>query len=396
MKTRSVLIYLLLITCLPLLLMACKQTKSNEKELTVVDVIKQYPKKGAIPIQDIAEVEYIPLETNDRFLCNEDAGSFARIGENIIYYNFEDETIFIFDKTGKAIQRINRKGQSGEEYISFHQVVYDSENEDLYLLSGNEIIVYDQASNFKRRFSQEIILDETYNLPYLYDRIYNFSKDYLLCFRSNFACYMDIPSFLVISKQSGKKIKDISIPYEKCIVRYVGSPEKGTVQGIYGHLRPMVKSGNDIILNEASSDTIYKLLPDLSLVPVMARKPSIQKMKIPVFLSINMETARYYFMTSVKKEEALPYTPLMYDKQTKEIREQNFYNADDLSKKKLVIGSAANEEFIALDDSTAYLSIPAFQLKEAYENGELKGRLKEIAAKLKEDDNPVLMLIKLK
>jgi hypothetical protein len=397
MKTRNVVAHLLLISCLLLLLMTCKQKPDNEKGLLIVDVIKHYPKKGAIPIQDIAEVEYIPLETNDQFLCNEGAGNFAYIGEVIIYYNYSgDESILVFDKTGKAIKKINRKGQSGEEYISLRQVIYDNENEELYLTSGTEIIVYDLAGNYKRRFPQMIILDETYNLPYFYDRIYNFTKDYLLCFRSNFACYMDIPSFLVVSKQSGEKIEDISISYEKCIVKYIGDPEKGTVEGIYGNIIPAVKSENCIILNESSSDTIYKLLPDFSLIPMMARKPSIQKMEIPVFFSINMETTRYYFMTSVRKEEKLPYIPLMYDKQKKEITEQNFYNADDLSKKKTVIGAAANEELIAIDNQFAYLSIPAFQLTEAYENGKLTGKLKEVASKLKEDDNPVLMLIKFK
>jgi hypothetical protein len=396
-EKKDILIYLLLAGCLPLLLITCKQKQSKEEDIVIVDVTKRYPQKEAVPIQDIADVEYIPLETNDRFLCHE-AGVFVSIGgEDIIYYNFwGDETIFIFDKNGKAKTRINRKGQSGEEYISLRQVVHDDENNELYVLSINDIIVYDLPGNYKRRFPQISIEDETYGLPYLYDRIYNFNKDYLLCFRDNFACYMNMPSFLIVSKQSGEKVEDISISYEKCIEKYVGSPEKGAVQSIYRNIRPTVKTGSYTILNESSSDTIYKLMPDLSLIPLMARKPSIRNMKIPVFLNINMETSRYYFMTSVKKEEKLPYVPLMYDKQTGEITEQNFYNADDLSKKKVVIGASANEEFIAIDDKHAYLSVPAFQLKKAYDNETLTGKLKKIASNLKEDDNPVLILIKFK
>jgi hypothetical protein len=402
MITKNTLIYCLLTGCLLLLLITCKQSK--EQNIVTVDVTKQYMQKDAIPIQDIAEVEYIPLETNERFLCNEEAGGFAFIGnEVIIYYNFyNDESILIFDKTGKAMTKINKKGQSGEEYISLRQVVYDSEPDELYILTPTDIVVYDLSGNYKRRFSQVVtnaqiaIGDETYDFPYLYDGIYNFNKDYLLCFRDNATCYVNIPSFFVVSKHSGEKIEDISIPCEKCIEKYVGSPEEGTVQGIYSNVRPAVKTGGYTILNESSSDTIYKLTPDLSLIPIMARKPAIQNMKIPVFLNINMETDRYYFMTSVKKEEKLPYTPLIYDKQTGEIAEQNFYNTDDLSKKKIVVGAAANEEFVAIDDKRAYLSIPAFRLKEAYDNGTLTGRLKEIASKLKEDDNLVLMLITFK
>ena len=40
------------------------------------------------------------------------------------------------------------------------------------------------------------------------------------------------------------------------------------------------------------------------------------------------------------------------------------------------------------------VTLDAYQLVEAYEKGELKGKLKEIAAKLDEEDNPVIMLVK--
>ena len=36
------------------------------------------------------------------------------------------------------------------------------------------------------------------------------------------------------------------------------------------------------------------------------------------------------------------------------------------------------------------------ELIEAYEKGQLKGKLKEIAAELEEDSNPVIMLVKYK
>ena len=40
--------------------------------------------------------------------------------------------------------------------------------------------------------------------------------------------------------------------------------------------------------------------------------------------------------------------------------------------------------------------IPAYQLCEAYEAGKLKGKLKEVASKLKEDDNDVIIIYKFK
>jgi len=38
--------------------------------------------------------------------------------------------------------------------------------------------------------------------------------------------------------------------------------------------------------------------------------------------------------------------------------------------------------------------LESYQLVEAYEKGELKGRLKDIAAELDAEDNPVIMLVK--
>jgi hypothetical protein len=56
----------------------------------------------------------------------------------------------------------------------------------------------------------------------------------------------------------------------------------------------------------------------------------------------------------------------------------------------MIRNSAANDE-IAFQRK-----IESYQLVEAYEKGELKGRLKEIAAELDVEDNPVIMLVKYK
>ena len=50
------------------LLVSCQGTKRAETQaLSVVDMTKSYPEKEIV-LQDIADVEYIPLETTDDFL----------------------------------------------------------------------------------------------------------------------------------------------------------------------------------------------------------------------------------------------------------------------------------------------------------------------------------------
>ena len=48
------------------------------------------------------------------------------------------------------------------------------------------------------------------------------------------------------------------------------------------------------------------------------------------------------------------------------------------------------------DTSQCYHLLEAFKLKEALEEGKLKGELKSIAEKLDEEDNPVLMVVEFK
>jgi hypothetical protein len=120
-------------------------------------------------------------------------------------------------------------------------------------------------------------------------------------------------------------------------------------------------------------------------------------MEPEVFLFPSVLTDRYYFMQTLKKEfdlatmKGFPGTDLVYDRQEKAIFEYTVYN-DDYSNKK-----AVSMNTVPVNDEIATLqSLEAYQLVESYEKGELKGRLKEIAAGLDEDSNPVIMLIKQK
>ena len=84
-----------------------------------------------------------------------------------------------------------------------------------------------------------------------------------------------------------------------------------------------------------------------------------------------------------------PKTHLVYDKQEKSIYEYTVIN-DDFSTKTLVDMSQKT-----INNEIAFsLKLEADELVEALEKGQLKGKLKEIAAGLEEEDNPVIMLVK--
>lgn len=145
---------------------------------------------------------------------------------------------------------------------------------------------------------------------------------------------------------------------------------------------------NDYILVELSADTVYRYSSDQTMKPFIVRTPSIQSMDPEVYLFLSMFTDRYYFMETFIKGGG-HQADLMYDKQVNSLFTYKVYNGDYTNDKEAFLKSdPINYEI----PSRQYLE--AGELVEDYEKGVLKGKLKEIAAKLDPEDNPVIMLIK--
>ena len=134
----------------------CKRLDQTADDLITVDVTNDSFPKKELALQDFMDVEYIPLETNDDFV---NQGFVQAIGkEFILVKNYRDDgDIFVYDRTGKAIRKINRKGQGGEEYISCRSVTLDEENNEMFIndFLARKIKVYDLEGNFKRSIKQK-------------------------------------------------------------------------------------------------------------------------------------------------------------------------------------------------------------------------------------------------
>lgn len=82
---------------------------------------------------------------------------------------------------------------------------------------------------------------------------------------------------------------------------------------------------------------------------------------------------------------------LVYDKQENALFSYILYNDDFINKEEVSLTSEPRNPEIAICQT-----LDAPDLVEAYEKGQLKGKLKEIAANLDEESNPVVMLLKRK
>lgn len=95
-----------------LVMTGCGQRQTDNNDIITVDVTKSYSSKKKLILQDFMDVEYIALETNDEFI---NQGFVQAIGKDVILVTnyIDDGDIFVYDRTGKAIRKINRKGQGG-------------------------------------------------------------------------------------------------------------------------------------------------------------------------------------------------------------------------------------------------------------------------------------------
>ncbi|MDR2775187.1 MAG: 6-bladed beta-propeller [Tannerella sp.] len=365
------------------------QRQAGDEEFITVDVTKEYSPKKELILQDFMDVEYIALETNDDFL---NQGFVQAIGEKFILVKNrkDDGDIFVYDRTGKALRKINRKGEGGEEYTRVYNITLDEDSEEMFVndLHKSEIFVYDLHGNFKRSLNHK---DSGGSL--FYTDIFNYDADNLICYDQ----YNKEIAFVLISKQDGSITEEIKIPFkEKKLLQQMLRDGEKTLTVSPGPSRSIIPFKGNWLLAEFSSDTVYDFLPDYGLRPFLVRTPSIHSMDPEVFLLLRLFSERYIFMEAVENKYDFDnnsgFKPVffMYDKQEKAVLGYTVYNGDFSIKKEMymVATRPVNHEI------ESWYPLEAHRLVESYENGELKGRLKEIAATLDEDSNPVIMLIK--
>ena len=383
------------------LLFGCGDGKQKDSDgLIRVDVSKSYPKKELI-LQDLFDIEYVPLETTDEMLTE---GHIQYISDNyMIFKNLGRMAgeIFIFDRQGKAVRKINRLGQSGEEYLNILGIDYDEQADELFVNShySDKVFVYDSEGNYKRSFDY---LDGT-----LYDPIKILDEERLIAYDDYFE-YDKVPEkrdcYLILSREDGRLLEKIHIPYEEkkslIILRRDLNGKLTGNWGIRNTLMPPYQDG--WLLIEPSADTIYTYSASRGLMPLIVRTPPVNEMDPEVFLFPTIFTDRYVFMQAVERsfnfgiDKDVPRTNLIYDKTEQTAYEGEVINRDfEGTPVNLWFAHRVIMEFN--DDEIAFATrLDAPDLVEALNDGKLRGPLKEIASRLDEEDNPVILIAKYK
>ena len=345
--------------------------------LWTFDVTKKYPTKE-IYIQDIADVDYIPLETNDSILWR---------GREVLYLDDDyivganrNNGVYFHDGKGKVLNMFNKMGQGPKEYLDMYKVQYDKKSDEIYINDMFKYYVYDKEGNFKRSFQG--IEDK------LYSRIEQFfilNEDELIQYNYN-------NHYTRVSRLTGEHLGDIKLGVADSTTTLHFRKNNMIFNTIVSHF---TKDKEGYIITSFSSDTTYLLTSNLQLKSIGVRILPVSSQDVPVFLLPVKNTPRYYFMSTIKKEDSFPVKAYMMDKKTNQI-----YYLKDYFKNKDYIGLKVHLDMFGpsvladLPNNVCVQSLNITKLCEAYEEGKLSGKLKDIAANLKEDDNPVLMIIK--
>lgn len=381
MKTNY---FLLLAT---VILTACSGEKQTEHLMTV-DLGKDYPEKE-LTLQDFMEVEYIPLETTEEFVTY---ANLKAVGEKLFVLSSDGKLVLFNRYTGKGIRVIEHQGQGAEEYTFPSYIVLDEKNGELFVNDTGirKILVYDLEGNFQRSFSHPG--------EYHITSLQAFDGDYLLGHDEHMfykdlnnlqAIDLEQASFFLISKQDGSIVKEIKMPMGKVNVPMVN------VGGIVSVtvIPTVMPLQDDMLIIENSADTIYRFTAKgHQLEPFMAKKTSTDPERL---VTIGTVTPQYCFFQIIDKTldtktgRGFPHLDLVYDRQTNKVFKVTVLNADFTTRETVnMIRNAQNGSIACIQ------TLQAHKLIEANEKNELTGKLKEIASKLDEDSNPVLMIMK--
>ena len=141
---------------------ACCQSNNHVTLLPGMESIDIHPDKAkmedALASKYIDSCQYIPLESADSIMI----GYIQQIFEDKDRFYIHDsasDIVFIYDKNGHFISKIDRKGRGNNEYIKIAAMHVDPENSDIIILCdrSQSLIRYDRDGKFIGRTEHKFI-----------------------------------------------------------------------------------------------------------------------------------------------------------------------------------------------------------------------------------------------
>jgi hypothetical protein len=352
---------------------------------------------GNLVLSDIAnEIQYIPLETNEYNLI----GNVNKIKFNDDYIFVQDKnppSLHVFDHYGKYLRKIGKHGRGPNEFSYLNDFTFSNVKPRVWLLTSIPYKIMEY--NFNGAFVKQI----EYSMSDNYNCIESLFNDKYLIMRTN--SFGNTPFTFSIFSEDGKHLKNAIIP-EK--FEYTGS-----VLSSKNNFWFNVFNNNCYVKENVLNDTLYRISSSLEFLP----KYIFDSGKYRQTLDFRQNFTDYYkrkdlnyiiHNTFFETSKVLIYCYLFnmnsrlnyYDKTLK--KSYTFKNKgipNDLDG-----GFDFIPEYQINDLIIGYISV--LELKDYVASGifknstpkypEKKKELERLAKSLDENDNPVLILVKLK
>ena len=383
---KTMLMAMVLLACLGAL--AQNKTGKNVPEVDVTQAKRFAPLK----VSEKATVEFIPLETNADFLLDRVAGALINVTEKyIVTVNITEGKLFVFSRQGKALHTFCRKGQGPEEFVYPIAVRVDEKSKEIFVLDYKKVQVYSLTGKYKRSLN----IPENVKIG----SMFNYDDKHLICYDNH---NLDRQGekvteqpFFLFSKKDGK-ITRIPLTIQNRIGQSMYIEREGKKMVVtMNNIAPMVKNGDEVVLSDMGSDVVY-LYKKGKVTPLLKRNPGTMDFNPRSAMGVVMKLGDIVWLREVKKEVKGPrpdINMLTYDVSTGEVN--NLVLWDDVNFTNPYSVQSRNERQELPYNCTAANFQPDY-LKKLNEQGRLTGRLKELAEEMLEDDNPLLILYKLK
>jgi hypothetical protein len=379
-------------------LVACKNKSQQDDKAPTVFNLTNLSRHGILKLSDInvKDVEYIPLETNQASLFN---GIYKIIvsGSDIYISDFQG-SFLRFGNNGSFKNRFNKRGRGAEEYLYADDFTIDPNCQDIYINApfNHKIYCYTNQGRFLDCFSAP---KGTKTIV--------FNNDEILCHR--FYSTGQIESYLVNVDKKGNVLKNF--PTYKYKIE---------LNNQFGYINEIIwfRSKGSLYIKDIHSDTVF-LFNNNQLIPQYILNHGGKTISIE---------ARSHFIT----EENFIKNGPKYSVEINVWRFGNYIISEFMSNSRLYIYAGeinGHSEHLAdlklgiindinggpnlkyntiyyYDDNTILSWVNACELiayvhSETFKSStpkypEKKKELKKMANRLHENDNPVLMLVKLK
>jgi hypothetical protein len=384
----------------------------KEGEVIEIQLSNSHDYKHEFKLSEIAEeVSYIPLETNKDCL----------IGNRFSQPVFTTEYIFIetggivfqFDKQGKFIRRINKSGQGPTECYTRYFAVCEKK-EMIYIFDNFNLSVY--IFDFSAKHIKTI------KNPFPYKKVgteLERTPDKITCDKEGNIFYIFYNGFgdmrykFVVMNDEGEILRK-SPNY----IKYNIEKEVATHVGTIGC--PIYEVGDVYYYNDEFNDTIFRINKDYTtsaayIIKIPNRLTLEDQVKagagiirfsdlLKNRLNYAREDKQYiyiYHTYSPSNKDSFKFFLSCYNKQTNQLMENinpNIKNDWDGGENILISSYYQNQDLV-------YTMLQPFEMKEMLADAtnkkeakfpEKQTALKELVDNMEEDDNPFIMILKLK